>query len=74
MKLMGDLQEFLLEDFIRLYQEGRLSPTDRRTLYQMLKDNGWVLDPTRLPKGILEGIREKHQFPEPPNPEDEDPI
>lgn len=51
-ELAQQLQTLLLEDFLKLAQKGDLSPTDRRTLYQMLKDGGWCLDPSRLPSDL----------------------
>jgi hypothetical protein len=52
LELARQLQTLLLKDFLSLAASGELSPTDRRTLYQMLKDGGWSLDPTRLPQDL----------------------
>lgn len=51
-ELAKQLQTLLLEDFLELARTNTLSPTDRRTLYQMLKDGGWSLDPSRLPADL----------------------
>jgi hypothetical protein len=74
MKLMERLKIALLEDFMRLYEEGKLSPTDRRTIFQMLKENGWTLDPSRIPQSLVDSIKDKYKLPDPKLPEDEDPI
>lgn len=73
-ELMDELQEMLLEDFVRLYREGKLSPTDRRTIVQLLKDSGRTFDPSRLPRTLADAIKEKYKLPEQQAPEDEDPI
>ena len=73
-ELLDKLQLFLLEDFVRLYEEERLSPTDRRTILQLLKEGGRGYHEDQLPKGLLAAIAQKYTLPPAPQPEDEDPI
>lgn len=49
---MTELQDLLLEDFIKQAREGTLSATDRATLVRFLMANGWNLDPATLPKDL----------------------
>lgn len=46
------LQLLLLENFQTLLDSGEMTPTDRATLARLLMQNGWSLDPSRLPKGL----------------------
>jgi hypothetical protein len=50
--LADKLGVLLLQDFLKLASEGGLTPTDRKTLYQMLKEGGFSLDPSRLPDDL----------------------
>jgi hypothetical protein len=50
--LADKLGVLLLKDFLALAQEGKLTPTDRKTLYGMLKEGGFSLDPSRLPDDL----------------------
>lgn len=54
------LQVALLEDFEKLLNEGRISPTDRATLARLLMQNGWSIDPTRLPQGLADKLTGKY--------------
>lgn len=49
------LQEKLLLRWEELLDSGNLSSTDAATLTRFLQNNGWSVDPARLPKG-LQGI------------------
>lgn len=46
------LQLLLLENFEYLLESGEMTPTDRATLSRLLMQNGWSLDPSRMPKGL----------------------
>lgn len=50
------LQNMLLEDFERLLESSEMTPTDRATLARLLSQNGWSLDPSRLPQGIKDKL------------------
>ena len=72
--MLDKLQLFLLEDFVRLYKDGELSPTDRRTILQLLSQSGKSYSEDMLPKGLVQSIKDKYSLPVAPKPEDEDPI
>jgi hypothetical protein len=50
------LQLALLKDFERQLLDGTISSTDRATLARLLTQNGWSLDPSRLPKGLKDQL------------------
>lgn len=50
--LLEELRLALLWDFKRLALANELTPTDRRTLAAMLKDNNMLLDPNALPQDL----------------------
>jgi len=50
------LRDLLLDNFMLLAQENQLTPTDRRTLAAMLKDNGMQLDPSMLPQALRDKL------------------
>jgi hypothetical protein len=56
LKLAEQLQMDLLEDFGKMFKAGSMTPTDRATLYRLLKDGGWVLDPARLPTTLRDKL------------------
>lgn len=51
------LQLKLLEWFEQRIREGSLSSTDAATLSRLLMQNGWNLDPTRLPEGLRDKLK-----------------
>lgn len=73
-KSLEKLQSLFLNDLIRLAEAEELTPTDRRTIYTMLREAGWKPDLSALAASKLEGIKEKYNLPDIPAPEDEDPI
>lgn len=50
------LRSLLLDDCIRLAEAGELTPTDRRTIAGLLKDNNLLLDPTSLPQSLRDKL------------------
>jgi hypothetical protein len=52
------LQELLLESFESALLDGTITPTDRATLARLLSQNGWSLDPSKLPEGIKDKLTE----------------
>ena len=50
------LRDLLLDNFMLLAQNNELTPTDRRTLAAMLKDNGMQLDPSMLPQDLRDKL------------------
>lgn len=59
-----ELQDLLLDDFIRLAKDKLLTSTDRAVLYRMLRDNGWSLDPSKLPQKVRDLLTRQVQFDE----------
>lgn len=51
-ELAERLQDLLLRDFESQLSSGEMSPTDRATLARLLMQNGWTLDPSKLPQGL----------------------
>lgn len=60
--LAEKLQVLLLQDFVRLAEEGALSPTDRATLARLLSANNWSLDPTRIPQDLQDKLTSRLRF------------
>lgn len=58
------LQDLLLEDLTRLFEGGEVTAADRRTVYQMLRDNGWSLDPAKLPQSVKNMLTKHVAFDE----------
>lgn len=54
--LMERLQTLWLEHMERLLKNGTATSTDLATLYRAMKDNGWTLDPTKLPKELADKL------------------
>lgn len=42
-----------------LLDNGEITPTDMSTLERFLRNNGWSLDPARLPKGLADKLTSK---------------
>lgn len=61
-RLAEMLQELLLQDFHTLLLSGGMSPTDRATLSRLLSQNGWSLDPSRLPTGLKDLLTTQVSF------------
>jgi hypothetical protein len=53
-----------------LLDNGEISSTDMTTLSRVLMANGWVLDPSRLPKGLSDKLGDRV---DPTSFEDDDP-
>lgn len=58
------LQLKLLQRFERLIDDGELSATDAATLTRLLMQNGWQLDPSRMPKKLSDLLTSKVSFDE----------
>lgn len=50
------LRSLLLDNFTTLAESNELTPTDRRTLATLLKDNGMLLDPSALPQSLRDQL------------------
>lgn len=50
------LQDMLLDSFIELFKDKAETAADRATLLKMLKENGWSLDPSRLPQSLKDKL------------------
>jgi hypothetical protein len=50
------LRGLLLDNFIHLCDTDQLTPTDRRTLAGLLKDNGMQLDPSAIPEHLRDKL------------------
>ena len=53
---LATLRSLLLDDFMELAKSGDLTPTDRRTLAGLLKDNNMQLDPLTLPQSLRDRL------------------
>lgn len=53
------LQLKLLEHFEKLFDEGTITSTDLATVSRLLSQNGWQLDPLKLPKGLRDKLTER---------------
>lgn len=50
------LQDLLLDSFLDLFKRKDETAADRATLLKMLKENGWSLDPSRLPQSLRDKL------------------
>lgn len=50
------LRSLLLDNFTILAENNELTPTDRRTLAALLKDNGMTIDPNALPQSLKDKL------------------
>jgi hypothetical protein len=53
---LARLRVALLDNFLELAASGELTPTDRRTLAGLLKDNGMLLDPNAIPEHLRDKL------------------
>ena len=53
------LQDLLLNDLIKLFEDGAATSTDRATLARLLKDNGWSVDPSMVPQDLKDKLTSK---------------
>lgn len=58
------LQDLLLEDLIRVAEAKELSSADRVLIYRMLRENGWSLDPSKLPQKAKDLLAKQVAFDE----------
>ena len=63
-KIVERLQLLWLERMETLLKDGELSATDAATLYRFMADNGWSLDPAKLPGQLREKLTGKIEFDE----------
>lgn len=54
--LLERLQTLWLKRMETLIESGACTSTDMATLYRALRDNGWSLDPSKLPKGLADKL------------------
>jgi hypothetical protein len=45
-----------------LLDKGELSSTDAATLYRFMSDNGWSLDPSKLPQDLKDKLGDPVEF------------
>lgn len=62
-EIVERLQTKLLERFETLIDAGEITSTDMATLCRLLTQNGWNIDPARVPKGLLSKLTQ-HISPE----------
>lgn len=58
------LQMKWLQRMEALLDSGELSSTDAATLYRFFADNGWSLDPAKLPQKLKEKLTKRIAFDE----------
>ncbi len=46
------LQDLWLERMETMLKDGSITSTDMATLYRFFAQNGWTVDPAKLPKGL----------------------
>jgi len=56
------LKDLLLDDLVNQARAGNLSSADRVLIYRMLRENGWDLDPSKLPKSAKEMLTRQVKF------------
>lgn len=54
--LAEQLQAMLLEAYATKLEKGELSDTGLSSLQKLLMQNGWQLDPTRVPQGLRDKL------------------
>lgn len=55
-EIVERLQTLWLERMENLLTAGEMTATDANTLYRFLSDNGWILDPSKLPQGLKDKL------------------
>ena len=55
-KIVERLQLLWLQRMEKLLTDGLLTSTDAATLYRFMADNGWVLDPAKLPSNLKDKL------------------
>lgn len=63
-EIVERLQLKWLQRMETLLDEGDLSSTDAATLYRFMSDNGWSLDPAKLPQNLKDKLTDKVKFDE----------
>jgi hypothetical protein len=63
-EIVERLQLKWLERMEQLLDDGELSSTDAATLYRFMSDNGWSLDPSKLPQSLKDKLTDKVEFDE----------
>lgn len=58
------LQLLWLTRMETLFTEEKITSTDMATLYRFLADNGWSLDPSKLPQKLAEKLTDRVAFDE----------
>lgn len=52
LELVERLQHLCLADLIKMYEDKNVTAQDRATVIRFLSTNGWVLDTTKIPRGL----------------------
>jgi hypothetical protein len=60
--LAGQLQAMLLRGYYQRLKRGTLSDTGFAALQRLLQQNGWTLDPAKLPQGLGDLLTSKVSF------------
>lgn len=69
-EIAAELQMALLKDLKTVFETpGKATAADRMVLYRILRDNGWNLDPSKLPKELQDLVK---NLGDPKNIEEED--
>ena len=50
------LQKKWLERMEAMLDDGTITSTDRATLYRFFAQNGWTVDPKKMPKGLRDKL------------------
>lgn len=58
LELTERLQLKLLKHLDQAFDEGTITSTDVATLSRLLMQNGWSIDPSRLPQGVRDKLTE----------------
>jgi hypothetical protein len=56
------LADLLLDNWIKLAENGSITSTDSATIARVLMANGWTLDPTQIPQPLFDKLTSKVAF------------
>lgn len=59
-EILEQLQDMMLQDLKRTIESGEMSSTDRKTILDFLRANGWAIKPTQaLGNSVLDKLKER---------------
>jgi hypothetical protein len=61
---MEVLQTLIIDDMIEALLSGTATATDRATFLRFLQQNGWTLDPSRIPSSLKDKLTRQVRFDE----------